>query len=1333
MLSIVLVLLAAYVSFGRQFMPAISRYKTFVEEQITASMGIPATIDTLTGYFDGFDPVVSIQGLSLQVAATDATTTNSATALQFESASIKLNMYESFLQRQIILDSFVVQGLVVNARQSVDGSWQLTGVDIAQPAVFDIDSLFATLRRVAMLELTDLTIELSTLAGNTTVFRNSTAVIQNQQQNHFIHINTHMENSEQEVLISVELNGESLDEITGTVHAYLPNDNYTSVAENDRIGRVKFSEIQGGGNAWITLENGTLDQIVIQPEINQLGFAIDDGQQLVFSNIAGRAAYTYFGLDQGWSLVTENLEFRWNNRLWRSMDSYLGQNASGDLTGKAESLDLGILSEIAITSGAYSAAALQSLEDLQPQGILRNVRVLYPSTNNPESVVEISANIENLGLLPASGAPSFSGANGFLQVHSRNDDGLITGMVEVDSENFSLHVPRLFEEAWFYDYVNGRVQFEVSGSSAQQIMISSSIIAAESPIVDGRAKFSTRITRDEDGQIESNLELVIGASRADVGMKSSYLPTAETVQSGLRGTMLWLDDALIDGAVYESGVIFRGATHRDPPANSKHFQAFFEFRDGVLEFDSGWPELTGAEGLVLVDNHSTDVSVYTAATQGMRLEDGSAQIRRTANGENWLTIGLQASGSTDGGLDYLVNAPLNATVSKTLGDWRVDGEVMADIDLVIPLNIPDQEIKVGVTAGLQGSSISMPALALDFFDVSGNLSFDSDDGLSGTNLQSNFFGQNIIVDLQSTSSEEGTFVTDIEVSGMAEVRELRQWPKNNGFLQGLLDSSDGIFAYQAHLSVFQDDGLDTTAQLQLATDLTGVSNALPAPFGKTAEQPSPLNLQLAFNQSDIEIEGRLASALTFQIGLEESGQLDGIVYLGTLPGTANPWAPLSSEPGLELRGNLDVFNITEWLDFAEIQGEGLTAGQGGRDIRQWLSRVDINIASIDAFSQRLESVQLQMQNLEATDYWTVGVNSDAVAGVVLVPFEADDYIEAYLAYLRLPGSIDEEASSAGEDIANLPPEERVDPLENLDPRHFPKLKFFAGEVNIGDRSYGQGQFTLDPNPDGAEFSNLIVTFRGFDIGPRAGEEPRFEWRFDGAEHRSFLAGIVLADDLAEVLLANGFAASLESDNARFDADLSWPGSPAFFSAANLSGEVLLKIEDGRFLQGSGGAGALRLISILNFDALMRRLRFSDDLIRTGLAYEEITGDLLLQDGVVTINDRLVITGPSSVYQLTGQLDLANQTIDGDMFITLPLSDNIPWLGLLTANIPLAIGAYLFDRIFSEQVESLTSAQYSLQGPWDGLEPQFQQAFETPRGQNRNAPPAASGQSPGAVQ
>jgi uncharacterized protein YhdP len=318
--------------------------------------------------------------------------------------------------------------------------------------------------------------------------------------------------------------------------------------------------------------------------------------------------------------------------------------------------------------------------------------------------------------------------------------------------------------------------------------------------------------------------------------------------------------------------------------------------------------------------------------------------------------------------------------------------------------------------------------------------------------------------------------------------------------------------------------------------------------------------------------------------------------------------------------------------------------------------------------------------------------------------------------------------------------ERIDPLLAFDPRRLPRLRLVADEVFRGAADFGSWQFTLEPAESGAEFTNLIVNARGLQAG-REGEEARFLWSFDGVNHHSYLNTVLQAGDIAGVLSAFGYAPSLESTTAEFHANLDWPGSPAFFAVDGLSGDMDMKIQDGRFQQGGAGAAnsALKLISIINFDALVRRLRFSDDLFSSGLSYEEINGFMTLNKGIVNIQDRLQIIGPASLFQVSGQLDLVRQTIDGSLFITLPVSDNIPWMSGIAVlnnliNWQVAVGVFLFDQIFGDQVDSLTSAQYTLQGPWEGLEPRLNQVFGTP---SEAAPDAAAqpvqGATPGAPQ
>ena len=56
-------MVAAYVSIGREFMPAVSGYTSFFEGQIYESTGLPVQIDSISGSFDGFNPVLQLNNL----------------------------------------------------------------------------------------------------------------------------------------------------------------------------------------------------------------------------------------------------------------------------------------------------------------------------------------------------------------------------------------------------------------------------------------------------------------------------------------------------------------------------------------------------------------------------------------------------------------------------------------------------------------------------------------------------------------------------------------------------------------------------------------------------------------------------------------------------------------------------------------------------------------------------------------------------------------------------------------------------------------------------------------------------------------------------------------------------------------------------------------------------------------------------------------------------------------------------------------------------------------------------------------------------------------------
>ena len=711
--------------------------------------------------------------------------------------------------------------------------------------------------------------------------------------------------------------------------------------------------------------------------------------------------------------------------------------------------------------------------------------------------------------------------------------------------------------------------------------------------------------------------------------------------------------------------------------------------------------------------------MLSGGSADLDLSGVKGDVRRNEQDESWLTVAGTTSGLTARGLSYLQNIPVSAALRNTFSDWQAVGDFSALIDVRVPLNRPEYTTDVDLNIVLADNDFFIPDYQLQFEQVNGPVIFSTRTGLQESRLLAKLFNEDVQLDLSSQLFSGELDTIRVDANGSAAPEELIDWPMQSGFIRDMLAQADGTITYNANLNL-QLNSNDVSNHLLINTDMRGVSLELPEPFAKTEAEVYPLAIDLSFGVGGQSVAGTFGSQLSYDFVLGAPGIDHGVLFLGD--NSVDLTNLLAADtPGLAIIGELDRFKFEEWYG---LLGRLSSVGSSSDTFNEQIAFADLALGTLEMYGQELGAVDVHLEGDVQEKSWAVNLAGEGINGNLGVPWDSSDYLQIDLDYIRLPGDEEElDDATQAELITDLAEEEveRVDVLADLDPRSLPRLHMDTDDFSIGENSYGSWIFTLDPFDGGAEISNLMVDFRGLRIGLdeyRIDEEgvrliPHLSWLYDGSEHHSEFTGQLTVGNLADFLLQNGYAASLESNNAWFNATVDWPGSPVFFATANLSGDINLVVEEGRFLQGSGATGALKLISIINFDAIMQRLRFSDDLLRSGLAYDEIVGTMHIEDGLVDIEDQMVISGPSSLYQITGQIDLAEETINGEMYLTLPVSDNIPWYGLLTANIPLAVGAYLFDRIFGDQVDSLTSAVYTLEGPWEGLEPSFKQAFGTP--------------------
>jgi uncharacterized protein (TIGR02099 family) len=1335
---ILLLVLAVYVSLGRQLMPYVSNYHQDIEAQLSERLGQTLRFGVIEGRWSRFNPILTLRDVTISAPLSGAGAPPNFPTLQVNNLSLELNAWASLLQWRWLLSSITIESPEFTLEESADGRWQLYGFESDPNLALDPDKALNLVSRVQDLSMTNMRLHLRRANGYSRVFERSRLRIQNRNAQHFLHLDVWQDDVIGPLSVAAELSGDRVADLSGQLYVLLPNADYSELVAREIGDKASLSEFEGNAELWLSLQDGQMQSLQGNLDVARLGLHAPESYFL--EDISSQFFLSRESESKTWELWLERFGFRWNAMQWRPSNLYLNYAEGGQTSLAADLFNLSISTGLLGDSSVLPEEGRLQLLEHNPRGELTNLDLEWmPSEENAGGgEIRLIANLNDVAMNARGPVPAIWGIDGYTELRYDLQQRKLTGFADVDSRRLMFQLPNLFNDVWVYDRVNGRVSIDLDVSQGQQLSLSSSVIVAESQVATGRAQFSLLTKNSKDEEPVADLELMVGITRGDVSQKAIYLPTSPAVKDGLRNLMTWLDEAILDGTALNSGLIFRGSVLPTSDPSTRTLQMVFDVENGTLRFDPQWPVLDSLNGKVLIDDRNVDIRVSSGQSLGIGFDSTTAAIRPSETGQgNWLTVGGRGAGEAQLALHYLQETPVTSGFGNYIADWQGQGEVGITLDLRIPLGIAGSSPQVDVGLQLQDDALYIPEFELNFAEVNGTMQYSSQTGLVGQDIQATLFDEAISVDLQSNVDDNRTTITRVEIGGAVDVPALRAWPKQSDFVVNMLGRATGKIDYMALLEIAQpaSDGVgqqidSATRRLTLDSTLQGIDLNYPAPFRKLADGVLPMHMTIDFLENREDLGVSLADIASLNIGLQDGQIRNGLVFLGKQSEGVSVRRLNANAPGLDVLGTLQHFDYSEWMDALGDTSSGTanpSSGGNFASLRNAINAVDVTIA--DAYAFGLNAQDINVQIASEPQFWKLSLASEVVGGEIQVPYASDMPLDVNLDYLHLPEPEEPAVpepdfdmsfvGAPGPDDSYWTEAPRIDSLATLDPRFFPNMRFKAQAINRGESDYGSWQFLLKPNEGGAVFSDLLLDTRGVRAG-KAGEEGRVVWTYDGKTHHSYFSSVLETGNLATVLSNYGYAPSLESSSAEFHVSVDWPGSPAFFSVESLSGDVDLRVLEGRFLQSNAGAAnsALKLISIINFDALVRRLRFSDDLLRRGLSYEQIYGSLKINDGIVDIVDRLQIIGPASLFQVSGQLDLAQQTIDGNLFITLPLSDNIPWMSGIAMlnnliNWQVAVGVFLFDQIFGDQVDSLTSAQYTLKGPWEGLEPRLNQVFGTP--------------------
>jgi len=156
--------------------------------------------------------------------------------------------------------------------------------------------------------------------------------------------------------------------------------------------------------------------------------------------------------------------------------------------------------------------------------------------------------------------------------------------------------------------------------------------------------------------------------------------------------------------------------------------------------------------------------------------------------------------------------------------------------------------------------------------------------------------------------------------------------------------------------------------------------------------------------------------------------------------------------------------------------------------------------------------------------------------------------------------------------------------------------------------------------------------------------------------------------------------------------------------------VKIEPSEGRFLEASAGtSGALRVVSILNLADIVRRLSLTH-MFESGIPFEQLQTEAFFHAGTVEV-PQMKVSGAGSGFQFSGLSNLEAATIDGELVVTLPVANNLPWVAALAAGPAVAAGVFVVSQLFEDQVNRFSSGVYKVTGPLEEPDVTFDRIFD----------------------
>ncbi|MCM2362878.1 YhdP family protein [Pseudomonas sp. SR18] len=1251
--ALLLVLAAVYVSLGRELTPLVAEYRAEVEAKAQAAVGMPLHIGSLEGRWSGFAPVL---------LAHDVMVGEGSSALRLDQVEVVPAIWDSLMAREVRLSHLQVSGLQLSAKEDKDGHWALQGLPVQDDQPLDPQQLLKRMQMVKRVSLLDSQVTLQPFDQAPVTLTYVGLSLHTGITRQRLDARLTLPDG-QPLALSLRSRIRASQWKDAEIQAYLslPQSDWAKWIPARLTQQWTLSQFKAGGEFWLNWSKGTVQSAVVRLNSPQLKGRYAERKPVHIENLA-LTAYLQRS-DTGLKVLFDSLamslgETRWESRL--QLQQTLATDKAQEVWKlQADRLDLTPITPLLNALAPLPEGFAKTLEHLKATGLLRNVLVDFRPEDTTDQKVSFAANLERVGFDAYFGAPAARNVSGSIS------GDLGGGELRMDSKDFSLHLDPIFAKPWQYLQANARLTWKLDKEGFTLIAPYIKVLGEEGKIA---ADFLIRLHFDHSQ--EDYMDLRVGMVDGDGRFTAKYLPAV--LSPALDE---WLRTAILKGAVDQGFFQYQGSLNHDALPAARNISLFFKVHDAELAFQPGWPHVSKVKGEVFVEETGVRILASKGQLLDTKVNDIYVNIPHAPSGkESHLLLTGGFAGGLGDGLKILQEAPIGT--ASTFAGWKGEGDLQGKLDLDVPL-ARGIEPKIVVDFQTDNARLQLAEPTLDLTQLKGNFRFDSAKGLSGEKITAQAFDRPITAQIFA-DGKPGNISTRVAARGQVTVKRLTDWLKIS---QPLPVSGD--IPYQLQLNL---DGADS--QLMVSSNLKGVAVDLPAPFGMPASQGRDSVFRMTLQGAERRYwfdYGELAN-FTFAAPPDKFNDGRGELFLG------DGDAVLPAAKGLRIRGVLSELDIDPWKKLVNRYA----GNDPGGSAKQLLSGADFKIGKLTGLGTQFDQVSLQLDRKPAA--WGMQFDSQQAKGSVSLPDAKGAPIAVNLQYVKLP-AVDPTVQAD---------ENAPDPLASIDPKDIPALDIAIAQLFQGPDLVGAWSLKIRPTTKGLAFSDLDLGLKGMQLKGAGG------WEGAAGTSSSWYKGRLDGKNIADVLKGWGYAPTVTSEDFHLDVDGRWPGSPAWVGPKRFSGSLDAAFRKGQFVEVEGGARALRVFGLLNFNSIGRRLRLDfSDLLGKGLSYDRVKGLLAASDGVFVTREPITLTGPSSNLELNGTLDLVADRVDAKLLVTLPVTNNLPIAALIVGAPAIGGALFLIDKLIGDRVSRFASVQYKVEGPWKDPKITFDKPFEKP--------------------